>query len=275
MVRDANGQYSVSYVDMHGRTVATALAGKPTSKMDTLVSNISRTITKKLLDSNNNIIKDRTIESSRGLLVTKAGNNRFVYSLSPDSISIKDNNNVSVCYDCLYDLVITITDECNNTSFPGNTPIVITRTNFNPALYDTLCNANVSFPTLDTTIYLKEGNYLVTKQLTINKRGMDYYRDSIFMRRNATKTLTQFVQEQKTLLQNQILCQPTCQSCTDSLGTWSSFRNKYLLQQGIPITDTANYRDQALAAYVALQEQCNALCQNVGINSDLRQKDVR
>src|SRR5262249_31493930 len=27
MVRDANGQYSVSYVDMHGRTVATALAG--------------------------------------------------------------------------------------------------------------------------------------------------------------------------------------------------------------------------------------------------------
>jgi hypothetical protein len=36
MVRDANGQYSVSYVDMHGRTVATALAGKPAMPMDSL-----------------------------------------------------------------------------------------------------------------------------------------------------------------------------------------------------------------------------------------------
>ncbi len=59
-----------------------------------------------------------------------------------------------------------------------------------------------------------------------------------------------------------------------ALGLGQVYRNKYLLQQGIPIpiTDTANYRDQALAAFVALQEQCNALCQDVGINSDLRQK---
>jgi hypothetical protein len=37
-VKDANGQYSVSYVDMHGRTVATSLAGDPPSNLEALPS---------------------------------------------------------------------------------------------------------------------------------------------------------------------------------------------------------------------------------------------
>ncbi|WP_315819567.1 DUF6443 domain-containing protein [Paraflavitalea speifideaquila] len=63
MVRDANGQYSISYVDMHGRTIATALAGKPVTKMDTLASSKSFYFTKKLIDSTTNIINGTSIES--------------------------------------------------------------------------------------------------------------------------------------------------------------------------------------------------------------------
>src|SRR5262249_15092238 len=50
MLRDANGQYSVSYVDMHGRTIATALAGPPPPGMSALSSNTSHKITETLAE---------------------------------------------------------------------------------------------------------------------------------------------------------------------------------------------------------------------------------
>lgn len=263
MVRDANGQYSISYVDMHGRTIATALAGFSTSKMDTLASNNSMTITKKLLDSNTNIINGTSIVSSKGLVVTKAGNHRFRYSLLPDSISIKDCSNTSVCYDCVYDLEITITDECNNSTLPNHAPIVIDTTNFR---LDTTCNANVNFPGIDTTIFLREGNYLVTKKLTIDKKAMDYYRDSVFLRRNTCKSVDQFIQDELTKIKMNLQCHPTCQSCLDSLGSWTDFRAKYMAENGIPNADTPTYRGQALIAYNSMLGQCNQLCNNNGVD---------
>ncbi len=59
LVRDANGQYSISYVDMHGRTIATALAGNPSleSKLEKLPSNQSAVITKTLADPYSAVIR--------------------------------------------------------------------------------------------------------------------------------------------------------------------------------------------------------------------------
>src|SRR6185436_17639293 len=110
--------------------------------------------------------------------ITKAGNNRFQYYFLPDSVNIKDCAAANICYDCMYDLEITITDDCNNTSLPGNVPLVITRSNVSLPRPDSACNPIDSFPKVDTTIFLKEGNYMITKKLTINKQAMDYYRDS-------------------------------------------------------------------------------------------------
>ena len=39
MVQDANGQMSVSYTDMHGRTIATALAGDSTEALHAIYKN--------------------------------------------------------------------------------------------------------------------------------------------------------------------------------------------------------------------------------------------
>jgi RHS repeat-associated protein len=203
-VRDANGQVSISYVDMHGRTIATALAGMPPVSFDTLTSNRSYYITKKLIDSNSNVVKGTVIESSKGLVVTKAGPHQFIYSLLPDSISIKDCDSNTICYDCIYDLRITITDECNNTTMTNGVPVVVNRTNYK---IDTACNALSPFPALDTTVYLREGSYLVTKTLTVNRQAMDFYRDSIYLVHNTCRTLEQIIQEQKTLLASVMQCE--------------------------------------------------------------------
>jgi len=269
MVRDANGQYSVSYVDMHGRTIATALAGKPLSLLDTLSYNKTVFITKKLLDSASNIIKGTSIESSKSLLVTKPGAHRFVYSLKPDSISIIACDASTICYSCKYDLEITLSDDCNNGSF-GGTPVTISRKNISG--YNLACSTAVSDTNslkVDTTITLSEGNYTVTKRLTITDSSFKYYRDSVFMVRNTCKTLDQFITEQKQLLQSQIQCYPTCQSCQDSLGTWTNYRQRYMTRLGIPITDTAGYQAQALAAYNAQKETCDQLCNNTGIHTSI------
>jgi RHS repeat-associated protein len=259
MVRDANGQYSISYVDMHGRTVATALAGKPRANMDTLVSNRTQVIVKKLLDSNTNLIKGTTIESSKGLVVTKAGNHTFHYSLMPDSVNIEDCDQVDICYDCIYDLEITITDECNNTSLPGDTALVIKRGNFS---LDTNCNANVAFPSVDHTVFLEEGAYLVTKKLTISQQAMDYYRDSIFMRRNTCVSLDSFIREQKNILDLTLQCALTCEECgAVMLGDFETFYPQWLSDMGYP-PDNGDflYYTDALDAYEEMINSCEDIC---------------
>ncbi|WP_133055343.1 hypothetical protein, partial [Niastella koreensis] len=202
-VRDANGQVCISYADMHGRTIATALAGKSAVLVDTLESNKSNLVVKKLLDSNSNVIKGTKIESSKGLQVTKAGLHRFVYSLLPDSISINTCDNASICYDCIYDLKITITEDCNDSSKADQEPIVISRSNYK---LDVNCDPIANFPAVDTTVYLYQGSYMVTKTLTVNKKAMDYYLNDVFMVRNTCHTLEQTIQEQQALMASKLSC---------------------------------------------------------------------
>ncbi|WP_315819568.1 hypothetical protein [Paraflavitalea speifideaquila] len=198
-------------------------------------------------------------------MVTKAGDHRFKYSLLPDSISIKDCKDTSICYDCSYDLEITITDECNNSTLPGGIPYKITASNLT---VDTTCNANTPFPGVDQSVYLREGNYLVAKKLTIRKKAMDTYRD-IFLRRNTCKTLDQFIAEQKASLN--IQCQPTCASCSTALGTWATFRPNYMQQMGIAVSDSAAYRPAALLAWQKLSADCEELC--IGRSLDKSYRD--
>ncbi|MCW3094074.1 MAG: hypothetical protein JWP81_5143 [Ferruginibacter sp.] len=269
MVRDANGQYSVSYVDMHGRTIATALAGKPESNLDTLVSSNNKTIVKRLLDTTNNLVSGTSVISSKSLIVTRAGFHRLQYSLLPDSISIQACDNATICYDCIYDLEVAISNDCSN---PGNQPVIIRRTNVSIAgLMDTACNQNVIFPAIDTSVNLTEGSYLITKTLTISQSGLNKYNE-IFLRRNTCKILQQFIDEQRALLLARIQCYPTCQACMDSLGTWASYRVKYMLSNNISPADSASFREQALLAFEAQKASCDEMCSNTGLQTSIRQQ---
>lgn len=274
MVRDANGQYSVSYVDMHGRTIATALAGNVPASVGGMDSYRNLSVTKKLLDKSNNIVKGTVIESAKTLLVTQAGSYQFNYSLNADTLkAMACSNGQNLCYDCLYDLEITITDDCNNENLPGLKPYVITRRNFTLGQLDTLCNTPALGMNVSETLTLAEGSYLVTKRLSVSRYAMDYYRDSIYMRNAACKTLEDFVQEQRTAYLQQIQCYPTCSSCLDSLGTWDSYRQKFMVQNGIATADTAAYQLEAYNSYVLQQQECAQLCTtDNGLHKSMRQQ---
>ena len=269
MVKDANGQYSVSYVDMHGRTIATALAGKPIAKLDTLTSSNYKLITKKLIDTTNNLVIGTSIIASKNLMVTRSGPHRFQYSLSTDSITLRACNSNDICYDCLYNLEISISNDCAN---PNDQPYLIKRTNYTGATaIDTACNVITAFPSVDTSINLSEGSYTITKILTISPSALIKYNE-IFLRRNTCRTLQQLIDSVKNAYLSGLECAPTCQNCMDSLGTVEAFRNRYMLNNNIPAADSASFREQALLAYQAMLNECNLLCQSTGLQTSVRQQ---
>ncbi len=271
MTRDANGQYSVTYADMRGRTIATALAGSvPDSiKLDTLLSKNTKTITENLSDPDATIIKDLVMESKKGLLVPKAGSHTFSYQLTPQTLQLNNCSNTAVCYDCLYDLEIKITDDCNNQKLGGQAFDTTIR-NFSLNAIDTTCANPAPFFALNFSKFLEEGSYEITKKLSVSRYAMDYYRDSVFIKKNTCISLDSFIKMQRQLISGVLNCTPTCQSCTDSLGTWDQFRVRFMNRSGIAAVDTPSYRTVALEAYAKAKADCDELCDKNTDVTDIR-----
>ncbi|HVM86891.1 MAG TPA: hypothetical protein VMT76_01800 [Puia sp.] len=268
MVRDANGQYSVSYADMHGRTIATALAGEAPSGLDKLSSNVLQSVTENLSDSNSNVVKDLSMESQKGLLVSNDGYYQFNYKLDPQSLQMPGCDSNQVCYDCLYNLEISLSDDCSNQQFGGQ-PFDTTIHNFSLANIDTACSpSGFSF---SFSKYLNSGSYTVTKRLSISSTGAAYYRDSIFVKKNTCTSLQTLTAQQAILIANSnVSCAPSCQGCRDSLGTYQQFHDKFLTRAGIDQNDSATYSAMIQQAYQEALNNCNILCNASSEVDDIR-----
>ncbi|HEY4291361.1 MAG TPA: hypothetical protein VGN00_29875, partial [Puia sp.] len=270
MVRDANGQYSVSYTDMHGRTIATALAGAPPDsiRLDTLGSYRAQNVTETLSDAGSNTVHDLVMESKKGLLVSVGGENLFQYKLDPASLQLPDCNNRTVCYDCLYDLEITMTDDCNNQKLGGHAFDTVFHNFSLSGPIDTSCSNNAGSFAVSFSKYLEEGSYEITKRLSVSQYGESYYRDSVYMKRNMCRTMNAFLQDQRDIQASITQCQPTCQSCTDSLGTFAAYYQRFVTRAGIATGDTS-YDAMIRTAYQQAQDDCRALCDLANQQDDI------
>ncbi|BAV07628.1 hypothetical protein SAMN05421788_10920 [Filimonas lacunae] len=244
-IQDANGQYSVSYLDMHGRTIATALAGGAPAGMEALSSNTGgKQTVEQLADSGSVVIKDRILEHKKSLVVDTQGDHVFSYKLDPESLVKEGCQKESICYNCLYDLRITITDDCNNQKLPGKKAFDTTIRNFTIGRIDSTCKApgfNVSF-----TLNLPAGNYDITKRLSVSDYATDYYRNSMFIPHNSCSTLQTLINEQRTVVQKKISCTPVCDSCKET-NAGDDYRTALLLDVTPPSGQYANPIDTARA----------------------------
>ncbi len=205
MVRDANGQYSVSYVDMHGRTIATALAGTPPANLDPLSSyQLLNNQTEQMLNKTNNVINGTSVEFSKTILMTKADSVSFHYSMGKKSLTIEDCKLDSICYDCLYDLTITISGDCDNT-VSERRDTTITISNFLLWQVDTTCGLATPIDKV-IKVFLKEGSYNVSKVLSLNKEAMQKYRDSVFLPRNTCISFDSMYRKQLQILKDSLNC---------------------------------------------------------------------
>jgi RHS repeat-associated protein len=260
MVRDANGQYSVSYTDMRGRTIATALSGSlPDSVgMDTLASNKNFTVTEPILNAQGQVIDGFSIINTTGLTVPVTGVYKVDYQLTPQALGIKDCKNINICYDCLYDLNIKIVSDCGDVSLDTVFIKVKVDTSTNVSGVDTACNSQAFSYSVSKT--LTEGAYMLTKRLTIRQESLDLYRDSIFIARNTCRDYNSFLQEEIDSVLSRISCSNTCEECNTSLGTWDGFKTKYRQMMGLTEAQWPAYESGALKQYNDAKKACNSLC---------------
>ena len=270
-VKDANGQYSVSYVDMHGRTIATALAGMPdNADMAALPSYTVYTNVDILSGPGKNTIKDLVMETRQSQVVTMEYDYVFNYTLKPPTLSKTACNGTDICYNALYDLQITITDDSYNQLLPGQKPFEKLVMNYKVgAIKPSVCDQPGQAFNVPFMVHLKPGSYEITKRLTISQEGLDYYRDNVFMQANLCKKLDDFITQQRTLVNN-MECVPSCAACISQLGSLDAFRAKYVSSvkpEGAP----ASYEKDVQAAYQSAMAACDALCDKSNETNDIRQ----
>ncbi len=281
MVKDANGQMSVSYTDMHGRTIATALAGDaPSNLMALNINNATHypnqagtTITRNLLSNNSNIIKGNGIESINTLLVPATTIYNFQYQLNPEILQLSSCSSTPICYDCMYNLVISVTDES------GDMPPIVKKFNNISLSPDDNCNTAIPAFQNDTTgavsnniqfnLTLPPGSYSVRKTLTVSESSLQTYKD-LYLTKALCKTEQQIIDSVYSVMLSLSGCgtntpPPTCQSCLTALGDSVSFRATYLTSIGLNPAVTASYtiENEIRAAYAAEYQNCNRLCSNV------------
>lgn len=281
MVKDANGQMSVSYSDMYGRTIATALAGDAPSNLLALDINnpanypnqSGTTINRNLLNPATNIVKNNSIEAINTILVTAPNTTYyFEYSLAPDKLQLNSCTNTPLCYDCLYDLEISITDDNDE-----NPPIVWKFTNVSLSPDDN-CNTstppftwvsgppvsisgnNILFQTL-----LQPGSYAVRKTLTLSESSFQHYK-TLFLTtgKGICKTEQEIIDSVYNVLQSSYGCDlnpsPGCTTCLNDLGPYNTFRSNWLATIGNPNPVPSSVENEIQAAYNTALQLCNNIC---------------
>jgi RHS repeat-associated protein len=267
MVVDANGQISVSYVDANGKTIATALAGQyPLNVQPILSYKPDSTLSVNLLDASGIHPTNTSTASTYALLTTNSGRYYFSYKLIPDHYKDSSCSNKHICDDCLYDVTLMITDNCNNSSLPGGKPFILHDSNFTrTSAYDTLCSTMKNV--VDTfSIFLDAAeNYNITRVVTVDQGAINFYSQDYFKQNTCLKTYNNFY---STALANTDFggCDITCSTCLQQLGPDTTFLRKYI--QELKATGKTPTKQDTLNSdtlYAQAVSQCNQLCQ---VNSD-------
>lgn len=192
-VVDPNGQVSVTYVDAAGRTVASMLAGNSPDNLDALDSNTGGyDLTVDLSDpskngkqtpSSNELVYEHIVTTPDAVLTLH-------YALSgaalgfecegpsndepggPVVIPPNQSTTPDFCYDCVYQLTLSVLDDCQKEMLVNGTQKEI----IGPfASIDDVCASLASFDMNYTTIPLKVGAYQIIKKLEIHEESMALY----------------------------------------------------------------------------------------------------
>lgn len=295
-VVDPNGQISVTYLDPAGKVIATALAGDNPNNVDGLdnapaeasfkVTRIQETCPTNNPNCNKENKKtEKGLEFSSELLVTSDGNYKFSYNLKAEKYSVpstdcKDATGADksgICYDCVYDLEISITDKCGAlVKGPNNENVIepirktigkVTQNADGSLSIDNTCSADILSFNLDPDpleVYLAKGNYTITKKLLVNeealKRNLDDYLNTSCPGKSLEELITEERNKSGDLLSS---CQEvTCKSCLAALhysgdleNGWAAYQAASDIPAETKLTTKAEYEEEL--------NQCQELCKPI------------
>ena len=210
MVVDANGQVAVSYVDLDGKTIASALAGLSPANLKPLDSYASNALNANLLTTNTpDAINNSLISSEAFTVVDNNTPYQFHYQLDSLGYNALSCNGSTYCLDCIYDVEVTVVnDACAKVEYSKTTTIG-RLDNLNFSCKD----ANASLK-LDFNLSLNRGSYTVTKKLLVNQQAALAYATDVLNdpTNNCLKTYQDFLNEEM-VNRDTTRCMEACAAC--------------------------------------------------------------
>ena len=274
LVIDPNGQTSISYTDMMGRTIATALSGDVPTNVDPLLgedelplAQAGAEITEDLLQKDdNNVNGSSNILSQDGNSYTYSNNllvsTKQIYHFTYASVmkTFEHDCFQDKCMECVYDLELSIVNDCGeyvvgNGDLTG--PLILTFGGGRDL--DMLCNESTTFDPLNFSIELEVGSYSIYKKLSINNAAMEYYADQMLLSSSCLLSPQDFYDTP-----DLSGCDISCDQCKASLGTWEQFFTQDKIDElgGDPV-----YAEQILSGvYAAMKSDCEAICADESID---------
>jgi hypothetical protein len=236
MVRDANGQISVTYLDPQGRVIATALAGetpanihdiaKPEEVVTTTADLLGKRLPADKVGMEDRVAEDgRSRTLSRELLVSQDGTRMFQYDVATGKYTetCVVGPPKPICYGCVIDVTVSITNECGEEVIPAigsNGSITTVVGTIDKEINTNQARFSKSFATLTP---LEAGNYSITRKISINEQALDVYTaDFLSKEGECFLTFDHFLAEESKNIQ-MFDCQADCQSCRDAVGEYGKY----------------------------------------------------
>lgn len=249
-VIDANGQVAISYIDMAGKTVATALAGEAPTNLESLQGEGTQSLKiGHILPDGSNQVIDRltnTITFSSSLIITSSTLMKVDYDLV--TFPMKDSCLTDICVDCVYEMELSLQNDCGE-NLLSDTLQHKTVGNFqrNPDgsyVFHSHCTESTFFEALPE-VYVPIGKYTIAKKLSIKEEALNAYLNLV----DSSECLLSYQNFLDNEMQNvdSAICMIDCESCLEQLGTMQEF--------------ISNGHGTAGDYYVRVQD-CQELCED-------------
>ncbi len=183
VVKDPNGQLSVSILNLSGNVIASALAGNPPKNLDSLASYQPYQMDVDLLTFNSKDIVNQELLSHQSITVTTQSDYVLHYTVSNSAFQTALCNGIQLCLDCVYDLEFKVIDNysCDHVVYHHSQVVGPFTYNTDSSIHvnDQCPKTAVSFNTANLpdpfTINLPVGTYTIIKSLKVNKAATSAY----------------------------------------------------------------------------------------------------
>ncbi|MBC9914060.1 RHS repeat domain-containing protein [Chitinophaga varians] len=258
MVVDPNGEVAISYLNAAGKTVATALTGaNPNTSLLPLNSRpaaVRATVT--LLQPGRFVFDPQLLKltaSTTYLASVPNVTDNLTFNM-PSLIKGYQQNGVSICSNCYYELKVVVADDCNNKL------VEMTDVKTGKELSD--CSATADYTNTIAVPINKIGEYYITFELALNPKVIEAYTEDFITRNTNLKTQFQFVME--ALAREDFAgCFSECTTCKAALGAKDDFVNALrgrLQRDGVDVVANASVINTwAQGLYDALYSNCMTL----------------